>query len=641
MITKLSPFTKFCCTIGNLPSSYMVSLSYEEQLLWLCEYLKKTVIPAINNNAEALEEVQKLFNQLKEYVENYFENLDVQDEINNKLDEMALSGELEDLLRNVRTATSQNISQVYNKNEENFQNIDLTNYNTDDFYTLWDNLEEEFPNKIKSYVWGYDDWDNALKYYVITANSRADCGLNIHEEYQTDILENNLHSSPYMFFTTGIHGNEKLPIYHLFKAFDDYLHGNRSSDNFILDNYTYVILPCCNPSGIDDNTRNNRNGVNINRNFPIPDIWENQPDTDKGEEAGDQTETQFIVDVLSQYESEKYKNGMVCIDFHSHQYYNHADKRVLWFTINNFRFKQFMLKQAESLKNMILNSYPDLAVNPQDANEHFIHLVTGVNEANCSFYCHRKGFVESLVEVPDEFTSGVKYTAKSHKIAYLIISNTILQITSFSGNMPMAKYNQLAQIGCTTANTLVEVIEALPNNSSIVVTLSQDSTLFNSMPLYKGNRVHGILSITKSPIFESLVARLTYTSYAYVTPKMWIGSYNNNDKFYGWQQVAKSVYGNLSEINFPNTVQDAEDPTLAEVCEALEVGSIAVLRVHSDSTNLYTDCGNRLGILTIKKPRYTETDCEIEFITVGSDYAKYYNVYYRGTLRGWKEVTLT
>ena len=97
-VGKLSPFAHFCCTIGNLPTSYMISLTYEEQLLWLCNYLEKTVIPAVNTNAEAVAELQNLYIQLKEYVDNYFTNLDVQEEINNKLDEMANSGELVDII---------------------------------------------------------------------------------------------------------------------------------------------------------------------------------------------------------------------------------------------------------------------------------------------------------------------------------------------------------------------------------------------------------------------------------------------------------------------------------------------------------------------------------------------------------------
>lgn len=92
-IKSLSPFKRLCMTIGNLPSSYIDSMSYYECLVWLCDYLAKTVVPAVNNNAEALEELQ-------DYVKNYFNNLDVQEEINKKLDSMVISGELQQLIDN-------------------------------------------------------------------------------------------------------------------------------------------------------------------------------------------------------------------------------------------------------------------------------------------------------------------------------------------------------------------------------------------------------------------------------------------------------------------------------------------------------------------------------------------------------------
>ena len=97
-VKKLRPFTRFIYTIGELPSSYLFSMTYEEQLIWLCNYLATTVIPTVNNNGEAIEELQNLYIQLKEYVDNYFKNLDIQEEINNKLDEMAESGELADII---------------------------------------------------------------------------------------------------------------------------------------------------------------------------------------------------------------------------------------------------------------------------------------------------------------------------------------------------------------------------------------------------------------------------------------------------------------------------------------------------------------------------------------------------------------
>ena len=70
MNEPLKPFGRFCLTIGELPSSYMESLSYVDMLSWLCNYIEKTVIPAINTNAEAVKEIQEF---LEKYEDQYEE----------------------------------------------------------------------------------------------------------------------------------------------------------------------------------------------------------------------------------------------------------------------------------------------------------------------------------------------------------------------------------------------------------------------------------------------------------------------------------------------------------------------------------------------------------------------------------------
>ena len=99
-VETLQPVTRTLMTIGALPTSYLISMTYEEQLLWLQNYLIQTVIPAINNNAEATEEVQNIVMALQDYINDYFDNLDVQEEINNKLEQMAQDGTLTTLIEN-------------------------------------------------------------------------------------------------------------------------------------------------------------------------------------------------------------------------------------------------------------------------------------------------------------------------------------------------------------------------------------------------------------------------------------------------------------------------------------------------------------------------------------------------------------
>lgn len=85
--------------LGIIPTGYRDSMTYYELVAWLCKYVEDTVIPALNNNANGLGELQtlfqelvKLYNQLKDYVNNYFDTLDLQDEVNNKIDELEQSG---------------------------------------------------------------------------------------------------------------------------------------------------------------------------------------------------------------------------------------------------------------------------------------------------------------------------------------------------------------------------------------------------------------------------------------------------------------------------------------------------------------------------------------------------------------------
>ena len=97
-VQKITPFTRMIMTIGTLPSSFYSSMTYYESMVWLYEYLKNTVIPTVNNNAEAVEELQNAYITLKNYIDTYFDNLDVQEEVNKKLDEMAEDGTLTNLI---------------------------------------------------------------------------------------------------------------------------------------------------------------------------------------------------------------------------------------------------------------------------------------------------------------------------------------------------------------------------------------------------------------------------------------------------------------------------------------------------------------------------------------------------------------
>ena len=89
------PFKFWCQKI--LPLVYDDSLSYYELLCKVVHTLNE-LIGANNTTNSNVMILKSQVDKLTDYVNNYFENLDVQNEINNKLDEMFDSGELPELI---------------------------------------------------------------------------------------------------------------------------------------------------------------------------------------------------------------------------------------------------------------------------------------------------------------------------------------------------------------------------------------------------------------------------------------------------------------------------------------------------------------------------------------------------------------
>lgn len=102
---KLPPFKWFCLTNFPFIEADFDALTYYELLCKVVQYLNEVIVKT-NAIGEQTEELTNAFNTLKEYVDTYFDNLDVQEEINNKLDEMAESGELEEIISQYLNSTA-------------------------------------------------------------------------------------------------------------------------------------------------------------------------------------------------------------------------------------------------------------------------------------------------------------------------------------------------------------------------------------------------------------------------------------------------------------------------------------------------------------------------------------------------------
>ena len=125
-IEKIKPSGIFTNYIYKaIPLAFDESMSYYETLCGVLSLLK-TQEEVVNNNADLLAE-------LESYVKNYFDNLDVQEEINNKLDAMVEDGTLAEIINqeifgelNTRVGTLE--EEVVTINSK-LDNLDITSKN--------------------------------------------------------------------------------------------------------------------------------------------------------------------------------------------------------------------------------------------------------------------------------------------------------------------------------------------------------------------------------------------------------------------------------------------------------------------------------------------------------------------------------
>ena len=64
-LNNIKCIPKFKYTIGELPTSYLMSMTYQEQLTWLCNYINSTLINSVNETINTYNELLDEFSELQ------------------------------------------------------------------------------------------------------------------------------------------------------------------------------------------------------------------------------------------------------------------------------------------------------------------------------------------------------------------------------------------------------------------------------------------------------------------------------------------------------------------------------------------------------------------------------------------------
>lgn len=164
----------------------------------------------------------------------------------------------------------------------------LFNYLDYKFNAMWD----DFPNYVHREKIGMDSGE-ALPVYAYTFEP-----LN----YEKTVL-----------VTACTHGCEDMMFFALASFFDDLCRKSETDRtlSYLKSRVKFIVIPAVSPYSLVSGEAYNENDVDIGLNFPYR--WADCTKTSKGSTAGDQTETQNLIDYVEMFESDRL---CAAVDFH-------------------------------------------------------------------------------------------------------------------------------------------------------------------------------------------------------------------------------------------------------------------------------------------------------------------------------------
>ena len=183
-------------------------------------------------------------------------------------DGIVFSSKKEGLVQRVEELENSNLTPTLYLSEDtgNVLQDDLT---LSELYEGYDNLCALYPKYIKRLGnLGTDSGSNEIRQYQIGFNNQF---YQIGEGNYPEKSANNLWSTLPLYnkilVNAGTHGDEKAPCWATMLAIKDLIESTNEWAMYIKSNATILLCPSLNPTGFQNRTRANANGVDINRDI--------------------------------------------------------------------------------------------------------------------------------------------------------------------------------------------------------------------------------------------------------------------------------------------------------------------------------------------------------------------------------------
>lgn len=269
-----------------------------------------------------------------------------------------------------------------------------------DIYAIYDSLAMANPDLISRDIdIGVDSDNNAIRAYTIRYSNPIVSKNETDYSIAYSVFETSS-DLQHILICAGVHGDEKTSVFGVAKLVEELLTSTENWATYIKSNFVLHILPIANPWGFDNNSRVNKDGVNINRDFS----------------AFATTEAQAIRDYISRIGS----NLKVVIDSH-----NTILKAPYLLTKKDFKYYNLYVRSAiqlASVLNPYLSSVCDTNLRP------YIRAAISPNSDTLNGYANSINDIKSVtVETPATYDSGYSNNSTVVPLVKAIIAN-LMQI---------------------------------------------------------------------------------------------------------------------------------------------------------------------------------------------------------------------